>query len=288
MLVGVRRAVSEHAPDLESLRHAQRSMSAAYVLARLDGAPVGCGMTSIFPGAEGEPYLGADASVLPARRRRGIGEALLREVSARGRELGKEGLQLEVKEDDEESMRFVERRGFAEIERQKEVILDLTALDGPPSVEPPEGVVVVPRAARPGLERAEYELDREAGQDIPGLDGGLTQTFEEWHSFAIERPGADPELCFLALAGDRLVGSASIVVIGGTPYHGLTAVARGWRGRGVAQALKRAQIAAAHARGFTRLVTESQHDNVPMRRLNEKLGYEPAPGSIVYRGPLLV
>jgi len=262
-------------------------MSAVYLVARADGAPAGCGMTSIFPGTEGEPFLAADASVLPSSRRRGIGEALLREVSARGRTLGKEGLQLEVKEDDGESIRFVEHRGFTEIERQREVVLDLTALEGPPSFEPPEGVAIVPRAARPGLERAEYELDCEAGQDIPGLDGGLTQTFEEWRSFAIDRPGTDPELCFLALAGDRLVGSASIVVIGGTPYHGLTAVARDWRGRGVAQALKRAQIAAAHARGFTRLVTESQESNVPMRRLNEKLGYVPAPGAIVFRGPLL-
>jgi RimJ/RimL family protein N-acetyltransferase len=145
-------------------------------------------------------------------------------------------------------------------------------LERPPSPEPPPG--------------AEYELDREAGKDIPGLDSETEQTFEQWRSFAIERPGVDPELCFLALAGERVVGTASIVVIGGTPYHGLTAVARDWRGRGVAQALKRAQIAAAHARGFTRLVTESQHDNLPMRRLNEKLGYKPVPGAIVYRGRL--
>ena len=192
-----------------------------------------------------------------------------------------------MREDDEESIQFVERRGYREVERQKEVVLDLTALDGPSAVEPPLGVAIVSRAARPDLERAEYELQLEAGRDIPGLDGGLTQTFEQWRSFAVERPGTDPELCLLALAGERLVGSASLTVIGGTAYHGLTAVARDWRGQGVAQALKRAQIAAALARGHTRLVTESQHDNVPMRRLNEKLGYKPTQGAIVYRGPLL-
>lgn len=281
----MRRGVTEHAPDLDSLRHAQQAAQAAYVLARLGGEPVGCGMSAVFPGADAA-WPEADASVLSAFRRRGIGSAILETVSARVRELGAEGLQVEVKESDESSIAFVEKRSFVEIERQKEVVLDLSGLTASPA-EPPPGITIVPRAERPDLERAEYELQREAGRDISGLDSTLDSTFEEWRSFAVERPGVDPELCFLALAGEEIVGSAGIVVLGGTPYHGLTAVAREWRGRGIAEALKRSQIAAALDRGFTRLVTESQQDNVPMRRLNKKLGYEPMPGSIVYRGPLL-
>jgi ribosomal protein S18 acetylase RimI-like enzyme len=284
----VRRAVSESArPDLDNLRHAQRSMSAVHLLGRLDGEPVGCGMSSVFPGMTAAPFLWADASVVPRYRRKGIGEALLREVSARGRELGKEGLQLEVREDDEESVRFVEKRGYREIEREKEVVLDLSRLSAPPPLDRPAGVAIVSRADRPDLEREMYEVDREASRDIPGTASEIRQTFEEWCSFAIERPSRDPELTFLALAADRVIGVAYLDVIAGVGYHSLTGVVRDWRGRGVAQALKRAQIAAAHARGLTRLVTESQHDNVPMRRLNEKLGYEPKPGMIVYRGPLL-
>ena len=65
--------------------------------------------------------LWADASVVPEHRSQGIGEALLRRVSARGRELGKQGLQLEVRSDDPHSIRFVENRGFREIEREEEV-----------------------------------------------------------------------------------------------------------------------------------------------------------------------
>jgi ribosomal protein S18 acetylase RimI-like enzyme len=262
-------------------------MAAVHLLARFAGESVGCAMSAVFPGLAAMEFLLADASVVPAHRRRGIGGALLRAVSERGRELAKDGLQLEVREGDDESSGFLERRGFVEIERQKEVVLDLARLTGPPPVEPPPGIAIVARAARPDLARAEYELEQDAGRDIPGLDGGLEQTFDEWRSFAIDRPGVDPELCFLALDGDRVVGSASIVVIGGTAYHGLTAVARDRRGLGIAKALKRAQIGAALARGHARLVTESQHENVPMRRLNELLGYEPAPGSIVFRGPLL-
>ena len=38
---------------------------------------------------------------------------------------------------------------------------------------------------------------------------------------------------------------------------------------------------------YERMLTESQHENEPMRRLNESLGYRPIPGTIVFRGPLL-
>jgi RimJ/RimL family protein N-acetyltransferase len=55
----------------------------------------------------------------------------------------------------------------------------------------------------------------------------------------------------------------------------------------VAAALKRAEIAAARREGFRRLVTESEERNEPMRRLNEELGFVPAPelSTIVMRGP---
>jgi len=51
--------------------------------------------------------------------------------------------------------------------------------------------------------------------------------------------------------------------------------------------MKRTQIAAAKAAGFERLVTESEERNVPMRTLNERLGYTPDPkrSSVVMRGP---
>lgn len=261
-------------------------MGAVHLLARLGSTAVGCGLVAAFPGAD-RAFVEADVSIVPAARRRGVGTALLHEVSARAGRVGGEGLQGEVREGDDESLGFVERRGFVEIERQKEVVLDLMTTAVAP-VGAPAGIAIVSRAGRPGLEREEYALVQQAGRDVPGLGADAEQSFEQWRSFAIERPGADPELCFLALAGDRVVGSASIVVIGGNAYHGLTAVAREWRGRGVAEALKRAQIAAARDRGFARLGTESQQDNLPMRRLNEKLGYRPAPGAIVVRGPLLV
>jgi len=285
----VRRSIDESAtPTLDNLRHARQAMDGEYLVARVDGHPVGCGMSVLFPGTRDEPFLWSDASVIAAHRSRGIGEQLLRRVSARGQELAKQGLQVEVKENDEHSIRFVEKRGFQEIEREYEVELDLTALAAPPAVDPQPGIEVVSYTERPDLERQMYQVDREASSDIPGLASTLESTFEEWRIFAIERPSRDLDLTVLALADGRVVGVAYLENYGDRCFHNLTGVVREWRGRGVASAMKRAQIAGAYARGVKRLVTESQHENLPMRRLHEKIGYRPTIANIVYQGPLLV
>ncbi len=56
--------------------------------------------------------------------------------------------------------------------------------------------------------------------------------------------------------------------------HGLTAVRRAWRRRGVGTLLKRTQLAWAEDNGVCRLVTWTQRGNEAMRALNERLGYE--------------
>jgi mycothiol synthase len=194
---------------------------------------------------------------------------------------------LEVLQSDPSSLAWVQRRGFVEVERQQAVALDLAAHD-PAPVEPPAGIEIVTRAERPDLGREMYAVGVDAAHDIPGLDGESDPSFESWAAFELERPSRDPELCFIALAEGRVVGFALLDVFPEDVFHGLTAVARDWRGRGVATALKRSQIVAAKERGFPRLLTESQHENEPMRRLNEKLGFRPEPSlsTAVLRGPL--
>jgi mycothiol synthase len=144
----------------------------------------------------------------------------------------------------------------------------------------------VPYTLQPDLEREMYEVDREASADIPGLGATHDADFDEWRVFAIERPSRALDLTFLAIAEGRVVGVAYMELTGDRCFHNLTGVRREWRGRGVASAMKRAQIAGAMAKGVKRLVTESQHENLPMRRLNEKLGYRPLPATILMRRPL--
>jgi len=63
-------------------------------------------------------------------------------------------------------------------------------------------------------------------------------------------------------------------------------VRRAWRGRGVARALKAAEIAWAKQAGYERLETQNEERNEPIRRLNEHFGYVVTPGSVTVRGPL--
>jgi mycothiol synthase len=286
-LTTVRRAVDPDAhPSLEGLRHTLKTFPhAVYLVARQGSEAVGCAYAGCFPGTEDDPFMYAQVGVVLSARRQGVGAALLAAVSAHARGIGKSGLTLEVAEDDPDSLGWVERRGFVEVERQKSLELDLASV--PVSTgSPPAAVSIVPRSAE--HESAMYRVGLEAAKDIPGLDSQHDPTFEEWRSFEIERPSRRPELAFVALAGGEVIGFASVDVFGDsdTGWHGLTAVTRAWRGRGVGAALKRAQIDAARRLGLRRLLTESEERNGPMRRLNERLGYRPVPGVIVLRGPL--
>jgi predicted GNAT family acetyltransferase len=59
-----------------------------------------------------------------------------------------------------------------------------------------------------------------------------------------------------------------------TCQHSMTGVARRARGRGIAKALKYAQIVAARQAGVRYLRTQNDLANAAMRRVNEHFGYE--------------
>jgi GNAT superfamily N-acetyltransferase len=276
-----RRATPQEVPTLEDLRfNLDGKPALVYLVAHAAGASVGCGFVEAWTALAVGHIV-----VVPDRRRGGIGSALLAEARERARCFGRETLQGEVRESDPESRAFLERRGFVKVGGEKAVALDVARTD-PPDVDPPAGVRIVTRVEEPDLLDEMYAVGVQADEDIPGSEG--VQTFEQWRAHEIDRPRRRPELCFIALAGDEVVGYAALQVFGDEAHHGLTATRRDWRRRGVASALKRAEIAAAKRAGFKRLLTESEERNEPMRRLNEKLGYVPAPewSMVVMQGPV--
>jgi len=281
-MIHVRGLVTPEAhPTVEILRfNLESNAQLVYLVARLGGEPVACGFVEPWP----EHAVG-DIAVVPEGRRAGVGSAMLAELSSRARGFGKDELQGEVKESDAESRAFLEHRGFERVGGEQALVLELDGI-GPPAVEPPEGVRIVTRVEEPDRLEEMYAVAVQAAEDIPGSSGA--QTFDEWRAHEIDKPVRRPELCFLALAGDEVVGYAGLQVYGEEIFHGLTATRRDWRRRGVAGALKRAEIAAAKRAGSRRLLTESEQRNEPMRRLNEKLGFVPAPewSTVVMQGPV--
>jgi len=61
---------------------------------------------------------------------------------------------------------------------------------------------------------------------------------------------------------------------------GYTGVARAYRGRGVASALKEAAVRWASDHGIQYIYTGNDLTNAPMLAINRKLGFQPLPASI--------
>jgi len=268
-------------PRIENLRHMLAvEAGLVYLVARLDGEPIACGF--MYP--EVPQYAEAHLVVVPDARRLGVGSAILAEIGALARAADRDELQGEARESDTASCAYFERRGYRVVGGEKAVALELAEIDEPVPAPPP-GVRIVCRAERLDLVDELYPVGADAAEDIPGQPG--RPTYEQWRAIDVDRPTRDPELFFIALLGEQPIGYATMDNFGEDAYHGLTAVAREWRHRGVATALKRAQIAKAKRAGFRRLVTASEERNAPMRNLNAKLGYRPEPSlsTVVLRGP---
>ena len=72
----------------------------------------------------------------------------------------------------------------------------------------------------------------------------------------------------------------------GSAEDGLTVVRADWRRRGLATALKRAELAWASANGVREIVTWTQRGNEGMRAANERLGYAYRQVSVNMRGTI--
>lgn len=256
----------------------------AWLVASDRGEDVGAGIGLV--GWHSRPGTAiVEAWTLPKERGHGVGRALYGELVHWALERGSIALQTAVAENDAESLAWAGRRGFREIGREGRLLLDLEAIESP-AIDPPNGIAIAPWAERSGIERGLYEVFVEASPDIPGTEDEEIPPFEKWLSNDMRGVADRPEAVFVAFAGDEVVGYAKLSLAPSdvhTAWHDLTGVRRAWRGRGIAGALKRTQIAWAKGQGYRRLVTHNEERNEPIRRLNERYGYRLEPGRIFLR-----
>ena len=258
-----------------------------HLLALTDGEPAGAAFAGVEPQLLGRATADAWMAVADGFRGAGLGLALYAELSHWARENGVEAFEGHTLAD-EIGERWATRRGFVEIGRDTWLALDLRELDLP-SPDPPEGVEILTWARRPELARGIYEVAVEAYADVPGQDRNEMQPFEGWLGSDMSGPNDRPEAVFVALAREEVVGYSKLHLSDATPtiaFNDMTAVKRAWRGRGIAAALKRAQIAWARQHGYERLETANETRNEPIQRLNERLGYRPFSERVLLRGPL--
>jgi mycothiol synthase len=226
--------------------------------------------------------------VAPDERGAGVGIALLDALEGWAAEHDCSELEGPVAEDDEGSLAWAAHHGYHEVGRNSRLVLDLTRAEIP-EPSPPEGIEIVTWAERPELAPGMWEVAREATADIPGEDDHDIGTLEEWLARDMQGDSDDPRAVFVALERGEVVGYAKLSLSPDEPeraFHDLTGVRRSQRGRGIAAALKRTQIAWASANGYTSLQTANEVRNEPIRRLNERHGYALEPGVVIVRGTL--
>ena len=262
----------------DQLHHADENEAPLWLVAEEEGRPVGYGFGSFWKG-ETKEFLSASWGVLPDARGRGHGTALYGALGEHAREHGARELQTGA---DDAGRAWLERRGFTLIDRQEQIVLDVR--DAPPAEPPPGGLEITTYRERPDLARALHGLVEEGLEDVPGGLADLGLTFEAWLADR-ELPSRPPEFLHILLVGGKPAGYASLNVYGDAAYNGFTVVSRRFRRRGLARALKVAQIEDARRAGIARLVTQSNEDNTAMRALNDELGYRPAKPLFVLRGP---
>ena len=207
-----------------------------------------------------------------------LDDARLAEASEQARALGKSGLEVWTTTKTPAVAAFLERRGYEEVRRY--VISELDVRAAPAPTEPRFALTTF--AERPDLADRLFALARAAYPDQPGRSETVID--EAWYEWGLRAHPAGA--FFIALDDDQLLGYGYLELDGGQWKHGFTAVARTARGRGVAGAIRRGQIAWAKEHGVQALRTANESRLESMLALNRRLGYRTLYEEIVLRGPL--
>ena len=219
-------------------------------------------------------------SVAPESRKTGLGTALLERCEVHLVELGV-ATTLSFTTPEEASRSFATAHGFRHTHT-----IRISGVD-PRTIEPastPPGVELRPLA---GLDpRKVFELDSEAMLDVPA-DGALDDvSFEQWLEDYWRDPDVDLETSDAAVVDDRPVAFSWLrVAPGGRAVSDMTGTLRDYRGRGLALLAKRATLVNAARRGVEFVSTQNDETNLPMLRVNEKLGYRPAGSTLRWSRP---
>jgi GNAT superfamily N-acetyltransferase len=264
-------------------------------VAELDGKVVGYGSHDQHVGVFHPRKFIIDVVVDPSRLGQGVGTLLYDSVADALLELEPMCIDTWSREDMACRLRFFRKRGFREHTRIWSSTLDVATFDPAPfesyvrAVEA-QGIQIRSLAELqddPDRERKAYDLWCEVRLDMPVLPGDeqVEVPFEMWVEHHHRHPTLLPEGHFIALDGDRYVGTSQLWKA--PEEHklrtGLTGTRRAYRRRGIAAALKLRALGYAKAHGAAQVDTENDASNAPMLALNARIGFQKRPAWIHLR-----
>lgn len=234
-------------------------------------------------------------AVDPAYRNRGLGTALYDHCISRLRqEQDLRYLTCGTREDQEQSIHFLEKRGFVRGLREPVSELEVAAFEEAPFVSrlaqtQAHGIVIrsLQDLARdcPDWQERHWQLHNVIMDDVPSRDPFTHQPLAEYCRRVFEAPNFRMDAHWIAIQDDEWVGITELWI---TPedrhkaFTGLTGVKRNARRKGVATALKLHAIRYARTHGFRTIVTDNEENN-PMFQINLALGFKAKPAWLDFR-----
>ncbi len=265
-------------------------------VAKVDGHVIGFARHEQYPDLYDPRQLWVMVRVHPNQQKCGTGSALYERLMAEIAALDMLALQVSIREDRGDSLRFAEKRGFREYSRRREMHLELATADVSPFQKAVEAVQaqgiqirsVAELADDPTWDAKLYELQWQIEQDVP-IDESITQmSLEQWQRQYSDHPHFLLDGSFVALDGERYIGLCeSFCPTPGQIHIDLTGTRRDYRRRGIGLALKVRGIQYGQSKGYHKIVTTNDTGNRGMLALNERLGFARQPARIQLRKALL-
>jgi GNAT superfamily N-acetyltransferase len=247
------------------------------------GDVVGIAYYSQNPGTYHPQRFHWEVMVLPNWEQQGIGSALYEAISAIIAPYDPLWLRAEVREDKPKALRFVEKRGYIEDQRDQESKLRLSTFDPEAFADDvrrvmKNGITITSFAELkqndPEFFTKLFEVGWALAQDVPSPEEHTCPPFDVWMK-RWDNPNFLWEGSYVARDGNRYVGMSTIRASQSNDDldTGLTGVVRDYRKRGIASALKVSVLTYAKKRGSECVRTWNEVGNAGMLGINFRLGF---------------
>lgn len=193
----------------------------------------------------------------------------------------------------QQSVRFLQKRGFEQVMRWVISTLDVPHFDASQFVVlrqkiADQGIEIRPLSVQkshdPNWQENLWELDWALTQDEPLPYEPAKLPFAEYVAKFIHEPGALHEAWFVAMDNGRYVGMSQLMANELNPnmmFTGFTGVVRSHRRRGLATVLKVTATEYAQMNGIQLIRTGNEEHN-PMVELNKKLGFKDLTANLAF------